>query len=110
MYQFVVSFIKKNCPRLSMDDVRFFATNQFLNQTEVERLGFKNAMFIIDQYHLQKSGLEDHFTSAGYDIVQEYVKRLIKSRSESMFNATADAARDLLQKRNPRDGNLESKL
>ena len=27
-----------------------------------------------------------------------------------MFNSTADAAQDLLRKRNPRDGDLESKL
>ena len=54
MYQFVVSFIMKHCPVLLMDDVRFVAADQFLNQAEVRKLGFKNSMFIIDHYHLQK--------------------------------------------------------
>ncbi len=41
MYQFVVSFIKKHCSRLLMDNARFVADDQFLNQAEVRRLGFK---------------------------------------------------------------------
>ncbi len=63
----------------------------------VKSLGFKNSMFIIDDYHLKKSGLQDHFTVNGYEILREHLHHLIKGKSEVIFNSVADSAHDLLK-------------
>ena len=67
-------------------------------------------MFIIDHYHLKKSGLENHFMVNGYEIFQEHLHPLIKAKSEVIFNSILDSARDFLKQQNPCDGELESKL
>ena len=110
MYRFVVDFIKKHAPGLSLDTVRVVSVDQFLNQDMIADFGFVNTTFVINQWHLVEKGLEEHFGRSGKDLLMHHLNQMIQSLSAKTFEETIKAAKQLLVSQEKCDGNLEDKF
>ncbi len=110
MYQFACNFMKSHCPGRSLSDVGAVAADGFFDQDLVQKLGFVNAHFILDQWHLLDSGLVKIFGKSGYELLQGYLVKMVKSESEEDFLLTSELALQRLQNIIPMNGDLEAKL
>jgi hypothetical protein len=90
--------------------VNIVAGDGFFDQQFIVRLGFVNATFVLDMWHLLDSGLEQSFGKAGFLKLKGHLVKMVKSQSEYEFENTFRAAKELLESYQLRDRELESKL
>ena len=64
----------------------------FFDQELIRKLGFGNAYFIQDQWHLLDSGLVKNFGKNGYELLEGYSVKMVKSESEDEFQSSMDVA------------------
>jgi len=62
------------------------------DQDLIQKLGFVNAHFILDQWHLLDSGLVKIFGKSGHELLQGYLVKMVKSKSEEDFLLTLEFA------------------
>jgi hypothetical protein len=110
MYQFACNFMKVHSPGRLLSDVHAVAADGFFDQDLIQKLGFINAHFILDQWHLLDSGLVKIFGKSGYELLQGYLVKMVKSESEEDFQLTSELALQRLHNITPRNGALEAKL
>ncbi len=58
MYEFLCDFLRKNAPDRAFESVKVVAGNGFFNQEVIFELGFTNAKFIYNRWHLLNLGLK----------------------------------------------------
>ena len=73
-------------------------------------LGFTNAKFITDQYHLIDSGLSRKFGKGGSEFLKGHLLRMIHAPTKDDFENTLLSAKELLESLQPRNGQYESDL
>ena len=110
MYQFVADFLGESAPGRPLADVNIVSGDGLFDQDMVIELGFVNAKFFTDQWHLLDSGLSKKFGKSGYELLKGHLVRMVKADSEQEFEDTLQAARNLLQSQLNRNGQLESDL
>ena len=82
----------------------------FFDQELVKKLRFVNPHFIWDQWRLLDLGLVKIFGKSGYELLEGYLVKLVKSNSEEEFQSIMDLAFQRLYSQVPRNGVLESKI
>ena len=113
MYRFVADFLAASAPGRPLSLVNIIAGDGFFDQEMIIKLGFTNAKFIMDHFHLYISanpGLAKIFGKGGYELLKGHLIKMIQSTSEDDFCSVLDSARQLLQAQNTRNGQLESDL
>ena len=110
MYKFIADFLATSTPLRTLADVKIVAGDGFFDQELVEKLGFSNATFILDRWHLLDSGLEKMFGKSGYEKLKGHLVRMIESNSKEDFDSFFTAAWGLLKSMEQRDGQLETTL
>ncbi len=85
MYRFVVEFVRKNFPNLSLEDVVIVSKDLFLEQGLIVGFGFLNALFIIDHSNLNETGLANNFGQAGTEKLHAHLNCTISTPTESLF-------------------------
>ena len=78
----------------------------FFDQELVKKLCFVNPHFIPDQWQLLDLGLVNG--KSGYELLEGYLVKLVKSNSEEEFQSIMDLAVQRLYSQVPRNGDLES--
>ena len=73
-------------------------------------LGFDNAKFVTDQWHLFDSGLSKLFGKVGYELLICHLIKMIPSESKSKFQEIMRAGEELLHFQPQRNGQMESDL
>ena len=79
MYQFGCNFLAKSSPGRPFTEVNAVAADGFFDQDLIVKLGFVNAQFILDQWHLLDSGLMKMFGKSGYEILNRHLIKIIKA-------------------------------
>ena len=92
MYQFGCNFLATSSPGHPLIDVDTVSADGFFDQALIVKLGFVNARFILDQWHLLDSGLMKMFGKSGYELLNEHLIKMIKAQSEIEYNATLTVA------------------
>ena len=110
MYRCLSTFLSDFSPRRSLADVEVVSGDGFFDQKMVCDLGFTNAKFIMDQYHLIDSGLSRKFGKSGSDLLKGHLLRMIHAPTKDDFENTLMSAKDLLISLLPRNGQYESDL
>jgi hypothetical protein len=109
MYQFGCNFLAKSSPGRPLTEVNAVAEDGFFDQDLIVKLGFVNAQFILDQWHLLDSGLMKMFGKSGYELLNGHLIKMIKAQSKIENDKTLEAALQLLRQQIPLNGNLEHK-
>jgi len=110
MYQFLALFLSENSPGRLLSAVNVVSGDGFFDQNMITELGFINARFITDQWHLFDSGLQKMFGKSAHDLLKSHLSRMIHAPSEKEFEDTFCAGQDLLKSVHARDGELEQKF
>ena len=110
MYQFACDFLGAASPKRPLSEVKVVAGDGFFYQDLVRRLGFCDACYVADQWHLLDSGLKFFLGSSGNELLRGHLVNLVKAQSKAEFDSTLDAAFFILQNLIPRNGDLEAKL
>ena len=106
MYAAQSKFLSKFAPSRPLSMVDVIAADGFFDQLTVRKLGFENARFIQDHFHLYDSGLLKIFGKSGYEQLQSHLVQMIKAQSESRFNEVYQSGLDLLSNDGQTDGEL----
>ena len=69
MYAAQADFLKEFAPECSLNEVMMVAGDGFFDQSLIRKMGFTNARFIQDHWHLYDSGLKQMFGPAGYELL-----------------------------------------
>ena len=72
----------------------------------IEKMGFTNARFIQDHWHLYDSGLKKTFGSAGYELLKSHLVRMVQSPSAGDFDEIYVAGKNLLHNQPEVNGDL----
>ena len=73
----------------TLDDVYVVSADGFLDQKKVIELGFKNARYVCDQFHLIKVNIADAFKGTGhFQKLAKFIYQLFNSQSENDFELT----------------------
>lgn len=110
MYQFVADFLGESAPGRPLSNVNIVAGDGFFDQELITRLGFINAHYVTDQWHLLDSGLEKMFGKAGHALLKGHLVRMVNATSKAEFEETLKLAEELLAVQPTRDGQLEEVL
>ena len=84
------------------------AGDGFFDQLVIINKGFTNAHFIQDHWHLYDSGLKKTFDSSGYDLLKNYLVRMVQSKSSEEFHDIYVVGKILLEGQDQKDGHLIS--
>lgn len=96
MYEFMASFLHKNAPGRRLTSVDVVAGDGFFTQEMIHRLGFSNAHFITDRWHLVDSGLVQKFGLAAHELLNPHLMTMVNANSEIEYEAALQAAHVLL--------------
>lgn len=107
MYHFACNFLKANSPGRPLSDVLIVAADGFFDHELIKKLGFVNTHFNMDQWHLLDSGLVKFFERSGYEQLEGFLLKMVKSESEDDFLLTPELAFQQLYNFVPRNGDLE---
>ncbi|KAL7450896.1 hypothetical protein ACHAWC_002749 [Mediolabrus comicus] len=110
MYHFVANFLGESAPGRPLSNVNIVAGDGFFDQELIIGLGFINAHYVTDLWHLLDSGLEKMFGKAGYALLKGHLVRMVNATSEAEFEETLQLAEELLAVQPTRDGQLEEVL
>ncbi len=84
MYEFLCDFLRKNAPGRSFESMKVVASNGFFNQEIIFELGFTNAKFIYDRWHLLDSGLKGMFPTS-CELLKSHLISMAHASSKSDF-------------------------
>lgn len=86
-YKFLCDATFKMAFKRTKESVHVIAGDEFLDQNKVtNELGFKNARFILDQFHLIQVNLAKKLSAAGaFQKLQNAIYEWINARSETLF-------------------------
>jgi hypothetical protein len=76
----------------------------FFDKNMVKEMGFPNARFIMDRFHLFDSGLKKKFGNIGYDLLQSYLHGLVNPSSKEEFDSILESAHNLLRQQPMQNG------
>ena len=113
MYRFVSDFLSCSAPGRPLSLVGIVSGDGFFDQDLIIKLGFTNAKFIMNHFHLYISanpGLAKIFGKAGYELLKGHLIKMIQACSKDDFESVLDSTRQLLQARTPRNKQMESDL
>jgi len=110
MYKFLADFLGESAPYRPLSNVNIVAGDGFFDQQMIEDLGFVNAHYITDQWHLFDSGLQKMFGNVGYTILKHHLVKMVKATSEDAYEETLRSAYALLREHPSRDGQMEKDL
>ena len=96
MYEFMATFLGKNATGRPLTSVDVVAGDGFFSQEMIHRLGFSNAHFITDRWHLVDSGLVQKFGLAAHELLHPQLMTMVNANSEVEYEAALQAAYVLL--------------
>jgi len=108
MYAAQADFLKEFAPGRSLNEVMMVAGDGFFDQSVIKKMGFTNARFIQDHFHLYDSGLKKIFGPAGYELLKSHLVRMIQAKSEGDFDEIYVAGKNLLENQSKVNGQLLS--
>jgi hypothetical protein len=92
MYQFAADFLAEFSPGCPLASVDIVAGDGYFSQDYIFRLGFTEARFILDMWHLLDSGLEKIFGKSGFMKPKTHLVKMVLSSSKDEFDITFKAA------------------
>ncbi len=95
MYEFLCDFLRKNAPGRSFESMKVVDSNGFFNQEIIFELGFTNAKFIYDRWHLLDSGLKGMFPTS-CELLKSHLISMTHASSKSDFEHILLSANNLL--------------
>ena len=98
--------MKEFAPGRPLTEVMMVAGDGFFDQSVIEKMGFTNARFIQDHWHLYDSGLKKTFGSAGYELLKSHLVRMVQSPSAGDFDEIYVAGKNLLHNQPEVNGDL----
>ena len=111
MYKFIADFLRTSTPKRTLEDIMIVAGDAFFTQALVRELGFTNARFVWDRWHLLDSGLEKIFGKSWYGKLKDFLVQMVQSDSEDEFNTYLHSAQQCLESAaGGRNGEIEGKL
>ena len=108
MYCAQARFLEEYAPGRPLSEALIVAGDGFFDQSVVVSMGFTNATFIVDHWHLYDSGLNKMFGHTGYDLLRDHLVRMIQSKSAEEFNGIYNLGRMLLENQMQKNGQLMS--
>ena len=97
MYGAQAAFLEEYSPGLPLSKVLIVAGDGFFDQSVVDSMGFTNATFIVDQWHLYDLGSKKKFGHTGYELLRDHLVRMIQSKSAEKFDEIYNLGRMLLE-------------
>ena len=113
MYRFVANFLAEAAPGRLLSSVMVLEGDGFFDQEMIVNLGFTNARFVMDHFHLYISpnpGLAKMFGKRGFELLKGHLIQMIQANSEEEFDSIVESARQKLHAQTPRDQQMESDL
>ena len=111
MYKFVADFIGESAPGRSKEDVMIVAGDGFFDQEMCnDTLGFTNAAYITDVWHLLDQGLCKLFGKSGYTLLKGNLDGMVKANSEAEFEGYLNDAKNVLRSQDKPNQNLMKTL
>ena len=108
-YKFMTAFLVKNTPNRPIENVNVVAGDGFFNEKMVNDLGFINANFIDDYFHLFDSVLPDHFGKY-YPHLKPHLQQMSNALSKENFEHAVKMGTNILQQMTPRNAEVEFKF
>eukprot|EP00956_Cyclotella_meneghiniana_P040909 scaffold208956_cov35-Cyclotella_meneghiniana.AAC.1 len=108
--KFVSDFLAKYTPGRPLSEVSIVAGDEFFNQEMIEYLGFVNAKYIKDHFHLFDSGLGKKFGVTGHNLLKNHLAIMIRAGTEEDFNKAATSAHTSILSQCSVDGALLKSL
>jgi hypothetical protein len=109
-YKFMCSFLIRNTPGHDSDKVHVFSGDGSFDQAMVHDLGFQNARYLKDWFHLFFTGLTDTFGQYGAELLEDELKQMIRARNQEYFIQAKMNATTKLHQISPHNMLLEKKL
>ena len=111
MYKFVADFIGENAPGRSKEEVLIVAGDGFFDQKMCnDTLGFTNAAYITDVWHLLDQGLCKLFGKSGYILLKGNLDGMVNANSEIEFEEYLNSAQTVLLSQDKPDQELKKTL
>ena len=111
MYKFVVDFIGESASGRSKEEVMIVAGDGFFDQKMCnDTLGFTNAAYITDVWHLLDQGLCKLFGKSGYILLKGNLDGMVNANSEIEFEEYLNSARAVLLSQDKPDQDLMKTL
>jgi len=110
MYQFICDFLSQSTPLRRLCDVSIVSGDGFFNQEIVIELGFINARFVTDQWHMLDSGLLKKFGKIGHELLRGHLVQMIHAGSELEFDDILRSGFELIRAQPQMNGQMESDL
>ena len=85
MYSFIVQFVARECPGMPLSKVKIVSADGFFSQDYVRSLGFENANYVMDRWHLKESGLRDYFGRGGEELLHDHLMHMLNACSQTQF-------------------------
>ena len=96
----------KNTPARPAEKVNVVAGDGFFNQEMVKNLGFGNAIYMADYYHLFDTVLPDRFGKYFIHLIPHLIQ-MANCLSEDQFKLASNNGKSLLEEMSPRDLSIE---
>ena len=106
MYSAQAKFLSKYATSRQLSSVQIVAADGFFDQETIIDLGFINANFIMDHWHLFDSGLLKIFGKSGYDKLKSHLVQMIRADSQDRFDEIYQSGIKLLSSQKEVDGEL----
>ena len=110
MYKAQANFLMEFAPGRPLDRVLVVAGDGFFDNDSIHKMGFVNANFIHDQWHLFDSGLSKNLGKAGFLLLKKHLRAMIQSDSVEDFDQVVDLGVRLIKSEAKIDGQLLSKF
>ena len=101
MYQFACDFLGTASPKRPLCELKVVPEDGFFYQDLVGKLGFTNAVYMTDKWHLVDSGIENIFGRASNALLRGHMVKLVKAEPEAEFDSTIQCAMGILQNQVP---------
>ena len=96
MYKAHASFLARYAPGLPLQTVKMVASDDFFDENIIKEMGFPNARFIMDKFHLLDLWLKKKYDKVGYELLKSHLIRMVNSPSQSEFDSILESACQLL--------------
>ncbi len=96
MYDSLCQFLRMNALGRTFESVKVVAGDGFFNQEVIVELGFVNAKFIYDRWHLLDSRLKG-MLNTGYELLKSYLTLMVHASSESDYECILLSAKNLVE-------------
>ena len=83
--------------------VNIVSSDGFFDPKLIQSLGFINATYVMDRWHLRESGLQKFFGQKAYELLKNHLYRLIGAQTEQEFDEVVSLAYELLKSQTSRD-------